>query len=52
MIFFIESDKLLRKYNEIWEQVTNIIYKECDSSPVYNEKFIKTKIKFYNKKST
>ena len=39
----IKDDKLLEKYNEIWEKVSNIIYKEFDSNPVYNEKYIKTK---------
>ena len=46
----IKDDKLLEKYNEIWEKVSNIIYKEFDSNPVYNEKYIKTKIKSYNGK--
>ena len=50
MTFSIKDDKLLEKYNEIWETVTNIIYKEFDSNPIYNEKYIKTKIKVYNKK--
>ena len=26
--FLIKDDKLLKKYNEIWEKVTSIIYKE------------------------
>ena len=46
----IKDDKLLEKYNEIWEKVNSIIYKELDSNPVYNEKYIKTKIKSYNGK--
>ena len=48
--FLITDDKWLRKYNEIWEKVTNIIYKELDSDPVYNKKYIKTKIKPCNGK--
>ena len=32
--FLITDDKWWRKYNEIWEKVTNIIYKELDSDPV------------------
>ena len=48
--FLITDDKCLRKYNEIWEKVTNIIYKELDSNPVYNKKYIKTKIKPCNGK--
>ena len=50
MTFLIKDDKLLEKYNEIWEKVSKIIYKEFDSNPVYNEKYIKTKIKVYNSK--
>ena len=41
--FFIKDEKLLEKYNEIWKKVSNIIKKELDSKPVYNEKYLKTK---------
>ena len=41
MNFLIKNDKLLKKYNEIWEKVINIIYKVVDSNPVYNEKMYK-----------
>ena len=47
MSFLIKDDELLEKYNEIWEKVKNIIKKEFDSEPVYNEK---AKIKSYNGK--
>ena len=59
MSFLIEDDELLEKYNKIWEKVSDNINKEFDSEPVYNEKYLKTKIKsykgkininFYNKK--
>ena len=43
--FLIKDDKLLEKYNEIWEKVKNSIRKEFDSKPVYNEKYLKAKIK-------
>ena len=36
--------------NEIWEKVKNSIKKEFDSKPVYNEKYVKAKIKSYNGK--
>ena len=49
-VFFIKDEKLLGKYNEIWKNVSNIIKKEFDSKTVYNEKYIKTKIKSYNGK--
>ena len=46
----IKDDELLRKYNKIWEQIKNSIKKEFDSKPVYNEKYLKAKIKSYNGK--
>ena len=50
MSFLIKDKKLLEKYNEIWKKVGNIIKREFDSKPVYNEKHQKTKIKSYNGK--
>ena len=49
MSFLIKEEKLLEKYNEIWKKV-NIIKKEFNSNPVFNEKCIKTKLKHYNGK--
>ena len=46
----IKDDELLEKYSEIWEKVKNSIKKEFDSEPVYNEKYLKAKIKPYNGK--
>ena len=51
MSFLIKGDELLEKYNEIWEKVKNIIKKEFDSESVHNEKYLKAKIKFYNRKT-
>ena len=50
MSFLIKRKKLLEKYNEVWKKVSNIIKKEFDNKPVYNEKYIKSKIKSYNGK--
>ena len=36
--------------NKIWGKVSNIIRKEFDSKPVYNEKYLKSKIKSYTGK--
>ena len=47
---FIKDNELLKKYNEIWEKVKNSIKKEFDTEPVYNEKYVKAKIKSYNGK--
>ena len=51
MKLYISKDNgLLEKYNEIWEKVKNSIKKEFDSEPVYNEKYLKAKIKSQNGK--
>ena len=47
--FLIKGNELFEKYNEIWEKVKNI-KKEFNSEPVYNEKYLKAKIKSYNGK--
>ena len=47
MSFMMKDEKLLEKYNEIF---SSIIKKEFDSEPVYNEKYLKTKIKSFNGK--
>ena len=43
--FSIEDDELMKKYNNIWNKVSNSVKKEFDSEPIYNKKFLKTKIK-------
>ena len=48
--FLIKDDKLLKEYNEIWKKIKNIIKKEFNSEPVYNEKYPKAKIKSCNGK--
>ena len=50
MSFLIKNEKLLEKYNEIWDNFSNSMKKGFDSEPIYNEKYIKTKIKFYEGK--
>ena len=49
-LFLIKDDELLQKYNEIWEIVKNNLKKEFDCEPVYNQKYLKAKIKSYNEK--
>ena len=50
--FKVSDNKLLRKYNRIWERVSNLLSIKFDSKPVYgdNDKYIKTKIKLYGEK--
>ena len=50
MSFLIKDNELLEKYNEIWEKVKNSIKKEFECEPVFNEKYLKAKIKAYNGK--
>ena len=53
--FLIKDDE---KHNEIWEILiviivnNNSIKKEFDSEPVYNEKYLRTKINSYKEKAT
>ena len=50
-ICFLKTiDKLLEKHNDILEKVKNSIKKECDSEPVYNEKYVKAETKSYKGK--
>ena len=45
--FLIEDDELLKKYNTIWDRINADIKSDFDSEPVYNEKFLKSKMKSY-----
>ena len=49
MSFKVTDNKLLKKYNKIWERVSNLMNIKSDNEPVYgdNDKYIKTKIKLY-----
>ena len=42
--------KLLKKYNQIWKKVKDLLNIKSDSKPVYrdNDKYIKAKIKIFN----
>ena len=52
MSFKVSDNKLLKKYNKTWEQISNLMNIEFDSDPVYGDgdKYIKTKIKLYGDK--
>ena len=45
MYFLIEQDNFLTKYNAIWDKVSTNMKQECNSDPVYNKTFVKTKTK-------
>ena len=45
---FINNNEFLERYSKIWEKVSDLIDKKIDSDPVYNNKYINTKIRSYN----
>ena len=49
MSFKVRDNKLLNKYNKIWEKVGNLLNIESDSEPVHGDvdKYMKTEIKMY-----
>ena len=50
MSFVIKDDELLEKYNKIWNKFSNKIIKRFDNEPVYNWKYLNTKLKSYEGK--
>ena len=46
----MKDNELLKEYNEIWDEVNNIIKKEFDRDPIYNSKDLKNKIESYEEK--
>ena len=42
MSFKVSDNKLLKRYNKIWEKISNLINIEFDSEPLYgdNDKYI------------
>ena len=51
-VFLIEDDELVKKYNDIWNKVSNSIKQELDCKPIYTKKFLKAKMKFYGDEAT
>ena len=48
MSFFTDNNEFLGRYTKIWEKISDLIDKKFDSDPVYNNKYINTKIRSYN----
>ena len=44
MSFFTDNDEFLEIYTAIWEKISNLVNKKLDSDPIYNNKYINTKI--------
>ena len=48
MSFIITDDSFLIKYNEIWNKIKKTLNTKFHSVPVYDEKYIKTKLREFN----
>ena len=47
-ISFVIKDDMLDKYNEIWNKINKTLNIKFHSTPVYDEKYIKAKVKEFN----
>ena len=50
MSFHIDNDRLLEKYEAIWTKIEHLKNIEFNASPVYDDRHIKTKIRWYGDK--
>ena len=48
MSFIIKEGRVLIKYNEIWNKIKKKLEMKFNSQPVYDEKYIRTKVKTFN----
>ena len=48
MYLMIEDDSVLAKYNEIWNKIKKTLNIKFHSMPVYDEKYIKAKVKEFD----
>ena len=48
MSFLADNNEFLERYTKIWEKINNLIDKKFDSEPVYNNKYVNTKVRSYN----
>ena len=46
--FKIEDDNVFLEYNEIWDKIKTTLGIRFHSQPIYDEKYIKTKVKTLN----
>ena len=46
--FFTTNSEFLERYTAIWKKISNLVNKKFDSDPIYNNKYINTKIRSYN----
>ena len=48
MSFVVKDDDVLDKYNEIWDKIKETLSIKFHSMPVYDEKYIKAKVREFN----
>ena len=48
MSFMVKYDDVLDKYKEIWEKIKNKLSIKFHSMPVYDEKYLKAKVRKFN----
>ena len=48
MLFIVKDDKVLVEYSESWNNLKEVTSKKLHSEPIYNDKYIKTKVKTFN----
>ena len=48
MSFKIEDEDAYLKYNEMWNKIKNILNVKFHRQPLYDDKYIKTKVKTFN----
>ena len=48
MPFKVKHDNVLEKYYQIWNKTNKMLNREFHSKPVYDEKYIKSKVKTFN----
>ena len=48
MFFVIKNDSALDKYNEVWDKIKETLNIKFRSMPVYDEKYIKVKVRELN----
>ena len=46
--FFTDNNEFLERYTAIWEKISDLVNKKFESDPIYNNKYINTKIRSYN----
>ena len=47
---FLADDDVILKRNKIWKKIKQLLSAEFDSQPVYDEKYIKTRVTFFEEK--